>query len=253
MITVRVDTSKLEKMLVAKSVTMKKSLQQVLVEEGRLLAVALAKYTQPFGLGPDAEKKGEGAIIRDYHRVYPALAAQFIINRVAHIARPKDKDAAASRIAKYVRAGDTKSITKMLGDMRIARQGTEADPKYHADRWRSGKLKGGVAQIVPDQASVQKLIDQAKVLSGFAKSGWATCAQKLGGTRGIPAWARRAQAPGQIIDNTDADPPVLTLVNKVNYTNYVLSDSGMSAAIRERATKIQLNIDNAVKKGLRNA
>lgn len=253
-IEVRVNTDKLEAMLLRKSLAMKQSMEKVLREEGRLLAVALAKYTQPFSFGEDAHKKGMGAIERDYNRVYPALATQFILNKVGYKARPKDRQAAEARMASYVQAGNTEAIMKMLGDMKIANWSQTADPKFHRQRWDRGVLKSGPVQIVVDRDSVQKLMDQAKAISGFAKSGWAACARDLGGTRGIPGWVTRQKAPGRVkVDFRDNAVSSVTLINEVNYTSQVLSDSGMKKAIEERATKIQLAIDRAVKYAARHA
>jgi hypothetical protein len=265
MITVNVDTSQLEKKLLEKSILMKKSLGTVLRDEGRLLALTLAKYTQPFGLDDKAKGMGESAILKDCTEAFYIL--------------PDDLCAKATPIASGQYAGYMQIFAKKTGTVYVTPQAnwriadsTQTLFRYHQGlRNKDGRVRrnrnkidmnGNVAVInlwviTKGQFAAYLPVIQKEV--GFAKSGWVTCARQLGGIRGSSAngsdtpkpWVTRHNAPGRVIDKTTDEKPTITLVNEVNYTSHVLSASGLRGAIAERATKIQLSIDRAVKYGVK--
>ncbi len=217
--------------------------------EARLLCVELVKYTQPFGEDGEDKKKGEGALRRDYSRVYPDVKSEFIGDQIKAKARPRDKESAKQRWLKYARGGNEEAMRNMLQDMKIGATayGVKADPSFHKSRWSRGTLKRGSSQIVTDRKSVDSLIKDALKMVGFVKRGWSTCAKLLGGTRGIPGWISRGSGAGRVIDKTNQKNPSITIINDSTYTSQVLSQSGKQHAIKDREIKLGIKIDNALK------
>lgn len=255
MITVDVDMRALNSKLNRIRIATKEDVQKLLRQEGRLLAVELAKYTQPFGVEEAGKKQGEGAIRRDYGKVYPDAEGEFVADKVKAKARPKDKEGAKQRYLKYVRGGNTNAAMKMLDDMDISdhASGKTANPSYHKARWSRGVLKSGKSQIVIQRRTVTKLLNIALKMVGFAKGGWAVCARQLGGIRGIKSWVgRHKSAPGRVIDKSgDKKSPHITLINGINYTSQVLSQTSKSLAIKDRTIKLTERLNKILKAKLK--
>lgn len=210
---------------------------KIMVQEARLLCVELAKYTQPFGLDDAAKKLGEEALARDYARVYAQASEVFKELQI------QDKGM-ADGFWKAFQARKYDQATKILQSSKIINRNTPIQPfdagNAHKSRWTRGKVKGGLVAslILQVQKGMKPFLAQEKGKVGFAKGGWAACAKKLGGTRGIPQWIYRHDTPATVIDNTDAANPSITIRNDVNYTSQVLSQTGAAGALKDREIKL---------------
>jgi hypothetical protein len=257
-LTVSVDTSGLEKKILEKSIAMKKSLGEALKEEGGLLAVSLVKYTQPFGTGNKAKAQGESAILRDVTEAFYVLPDQLC--------------SSVTVVRDGLYAGYFQIFAKKNGTVFLTAQSTwhvpdsveQLQAHHNQLRNRDGRVRrdrnkidrdGALAIInlwVITQSQFAALMQILLPRVGFAKGGWATVARKLGRSNSeLPGWVKNHTSPGSVIDNTDAAQPSLTIINEVNYTGRVLSESAKKLAIQEREVKIGLAVDRAIKFGVR--
>lgn len=246
MITVDVDTKGLKKKLELLVAASGKTMQEVLPPEARLLAVELARYTQPFG---DGRAKGEGAIKRDYGRVYPEMDSEFVLKQVEKRAGKGQENSTKRRWERYAKAEDQGALREMAHDMKLGEVARRASPSFHKSRWNRGKLRKGKMQFVSSRASVNTITNKAVKMVGFAKAGWAVCASLLGGMRGIPQWVtRHRNSPGRVVDKSKApNHPSIQIINGINYTSQVLSQTAKSQAIRDREIKLKKRIDQVLK------
>lgn len=257
---ITIDLSGLDKKIIEKSVAMKKSLGQAMREEGGLLCLPLIKYTQPFGTGQKAKALGEGAILRDLTEVFYILPDELCAGRTI-IHDNGIYEGYVQIFAKKV-TGELyvcppenwhvvdgleilhdywKTLRNKDGRVRRNRNKVETDGRVRIIRlWVITKSQGDQlwAMIAPRV--------------GFAKNGWAQCAKKLGRSNSeVAAWIKNHNAPATVIDNTNQEHPTLTLVNEVDYTGRVLSESNKREAIKERERNITEAIDRAVKYGVK--
>lgn len=246
MIQIRVDDSRLQRSLTELSILTRRDIRGILRQEARLFCVALAKYTQPFGLDKKAKEKGETAVRRDILKVYGT--ASWAFDEIESIS-----ENAARAVVKYIREKNYIEAEKVLKRFKIMIPLKKFNPKFHKKRFVQGRLKGSEkSQIVVDEKKLKKYIRQKLKRVGFAKSGWASCAKFLGGTRGIPAWARRNQGPCMVLNRSrQRNNPHFILVNAINYTSRVLSQSGMRGAMNERVFKLRIRIDKAAQMNAR--
>lgn len=270
-----VDLSGLERKILEKSIAMKKGLGEAMHEEMGLLCLALIKYTQPFGTGAKAKQMGQSAIKGDLtgHRARQLKSGGgggqgegyggvfFIIpDKYADSAVFDQKQNVMRMFVKKtgeVYGCDTslwkvyasnselyahhQSLRKPDGSVTQAGYGTRDIGRWKfVDKWvvTNSQFQGYLAFIYPRV--------------GFAKAGWSTCARKLGrSNEDVPAWIKNHDAPGSVIDNTKKESPSITIINEVNYTGRVLSESAKKLAIKEREVKITLAIDKEIKYGVK--
>jgi hypothetical protein len=230
-----------------------KEMGELIRQEARILAVTLAKYTQPFGFDKRAQALGQSAVKRDFSRVYHSPDSPALLSLIRNIGRKNDDTAA--RFTRYIDSGSFSKAEGMLKKMRVGHIGVRPDPKYYAARWRTGTLHRGDSQVVLSQKKDQVKSQEMKIKMtrvGFAASGWATAADQIGGHRGIPAWKAKGRAPGRVVDATrDTEKPKLSLINEVNYTSQVLSESAKDHAIKDRLFRLEKRIDTELRLKLR--
>lgn len=260
MITVDVDTSGLEEKIIRLSKFTRKTTGEVMRQQGRLLGVQLSRYTQPFGFGGDAKKQGEGAIARDVNRAFYVLPNELVTNPV-----PVQK----GQYAGWLRLFTTKegvTFAVQASNFRVKDSMQTLYRHHQSLRNRDGNVPKRAGWIdrqprfvavnmwVISQSQYDNYLPFIQKEAGFAKAGWATAIDSIGGTRGIPGWVTRhkGKAPGTVGDETDnAENPKLFLINEVNYTSQVLSESGKRGAVRDTevrlAKSIQLALDHPPK------
>ena len=252
-ITINVDTSGLEAKIFEKSIAMKKSMGEALKEEGGLLALSLIKYTQPFGTGSKAKGQGESAILRDLTEAFYVLPdsllagatpdngnMQLFVTKTGIVWTCPMENWQVSTSLEALQVHHDQLRTK---DGRVRRNRNKVD------------TQGSLAIInlwVVSASQFDALLKFLVPRVGFAKGGWATVCRKLGRSNDdIPAWIKNHNAPGSIIDNTNDPNPSLTMINSIDYTGRVLSESAKREAIRERKMKIGFAVGRAVKYGIR--
>jgi len=252
---IKVDVSGLETKIFEKSIAMKKSLGQAMKEEGGLLCVSLIKYTQPFGTGAKAKGQGESAIKYDLTEAFyilpDALLAGatpdggnmrlFISKGVVWLTPQSNWMVGASIETLQAIHQDLRKKSNVAG--RIRRNRNKVD------------IQGRVATVnlfVISTTQFDALFKLAIKEVGFAKAGWVKCGKLLGRSNDdIQAWIKNHDAPGSVIDNTNDPKPTLTLINEVNYSGRVLSESAKREAVEERRDMITLAIGRAIKFGVK--
>lgn len=260
------DISGLEKKILEKSIAIKKSLGEAFKEEAGLLSLSLVKYTQPFGMGDKAKQQGEKAIQGDltghrkgadgYGGVFFIIPDQYatsaVFDQKQNVMRmfvKKTGEVYGCDISLWkINASNSElhahhqSLRKADGSV------TEAGTFNHKDvgRWRF------VQKWTITSSQFQAYLEFIFPRVGYAKGGWATVCRKLGRSNAdIPGWIKNHPSPGSVIDNTSDANPSITIINEVNYTGRVLSESAKREAIKEREVKIKLAIDRAIKFGVK--
>jgi hypothetical protein len=105
-------------------------------------------------------------------------------------------------------------------------------------RMKLGKLSGPYpVHLVCDYNNVKKYRTQEKKKVGFLKSGWADAAQDLGGTRGIPMFAKKGHkrsGSGRV----DGRGGKAILIVK-NTAKYILQNTSASKLFRLRSKNME--------------
>ena len=226
-----------------------KELSTGLRQEARLMAVSLATQTQPFGTGSEGQGKGQAAVERDVSRLFatPSTAYSAILG--------KDGPKLAREFYVLTSQGKPSDAQHLLSERSSSAMaglpiGTKVNPDIHS-AYGPGKGTGRrtAKQIVIDAKSRERFIKQKQRLVGFAKSGWASCARSLGGTRGIPGWVSRNKGPGSVVDNSRAAiNPTIILRNEVGYIDKVLTPAGIANAYQIGRRRVEKMMEIALRK-----
>ena len=231
-----------------------KSTADILRQQCRLIAVNLATNTQPYGLDDNARLIGQKAVLRDVGKVYRSADKVF-----AEIARQGDDRAKAwYKAVKHGDAATAQRILREVGMSSIAGVpcGPFDDGKIHAaNRNRRGRVsREGPLFIVSNPAKL--VAYQKKIVThvGAAKSSWAACASQLGGTRGIPLWARKNKAHGRVQDLSGRpDDPRIIMSSQVDYMGQALPEAGRRSAVEIQRRKMETSIRKALEAAERRA
>jgi hypothetical protein len=229
--------SNIARYLREKSLNLKTSAPAVLHQAARLVAVSLAYQAQPFGIDEKAQALGVVATTRDIYRVYwtPGKAWESI----------QDKGSKAG-FWKAVKTSAWDRAQKILISPFI--QNFDGGAQHR-------QLRNNQGRIPPSQHPVMVVKDAQKLKSyvlteikkvGFGKGGWAACARALGGTRGIPGWISRQNAPGTVIENYGATVMSITMTNQVPYASAILSPAQKQEAVRIAMDKLRTSIQIAL-------
>jgi hypothetical protein len=264
---VKINTTKLKAKLRSMSRNVHRTATEVLESEGRIAAISLAKSTQPFGTGADAQNMGERAVSRDIKKVYVTIGDVFA-------SLPDSREGDAKQFWKLVQSGQYEAARQILsntgsrfGKIPIGRF-DGGSLHAQARNAKTGRVSQKDPSLVVTDASA--LIDYGKSkvnLVGYGKSAWADLARQLGGTRGLRApklpggerditanWITRKGGKGHITRNYgDGSRPVLTLTSSVRYADNILSQSAMNNAVRIARNRIIKQIEMAARYEMRQA
>lgn len=248
-IRVKVNTSGADALFKKMGWTARNSVPGYLRQEARLVAVSLAFQTQPFGDSATTRAVGRAAVSRDIYRVYatPGKAFADIQNSNAQAGFWK-----AVKISAWERA--KKILTKSGNALKFAAIDNFDGGAQHR------QLRNGQGRIPPSQKPVMIVknpqalktyvaSEQDKV--GFGKSGWASCAKALGGSRGIPGWISRLNGPGLVVEDYGADISKVTMINQVPYASEIINESGKQNAIRIANDRLTRSIQAAIRAAAR--
>lgn len=190
----------------------------IVKREARLLCVELGRQTQPFGNGSDSKSVVEAGINIGLGGLFFSV----------------DK------------------ITKRTRNLLSISEAKEFR--------RANKRKGRAVRLsLPEKKTIlerdrAKLFAELKKRAGWAKSGWAKCAQLIGVTsnplRGFPAWVKRhvASVPGSVLDKTRSGwNPRVTLSNRVKYASSVLSSFQVRNATNVQRGKMIRSMSRAIR------
>jgi len=210
-----------------------RTLESLVKQEARGMAVELARVTRPSGFSQKAKRRGEQAVARDVGGFFasPSDAYEMI--------RRKDP-AAAERFwaqmskRQFSRAQQTlQDSGSDWSDLTVGR----LDAKHHV--W-SARGASKPRQVVTSEKARATYIARIQKRVGFAKASWINAGKAIGGrVRGAAQWAtRHRQAPGTATVRS-GDKPAVTLINRLDYLEATISKSSVNAALIEASAKLR--------------
>jgi hypothetical protein len=219
-----------------------RTLESLVKQEARGLAVELARCTRPHGFSEKARKHGERAVAKDIGSVFALPSDAFEEIR-------KSDPTAADRFwaniqnRRFSRAQTAlRSSGSAWSDLTVGR----LDPNLHG--W--GKFGGRMPkQIVNSPKTRETYIQRIQKRVGFAKGTWINAAKSIGGrVRGAAQWAsRHRKAPGSATIKTGTRPSV-TLISRLDYMDDVLSYTGIRIALNVASGKLRKALVTSVRK-----
>lgn len=248
--TITVETKRFEAALRRLAQETGKSFVEVVNQNARLIAVNLAYQTQPFGLGLDAKKAGEGAVFRDIGKVFKP-ANKIYAELRAQSAKMAKGFYAAVKNGDFAQAED---ILRRSGILDRNAEIGELQPELHRkSRNRRGRVsRHRAALITPDAKSIRDYQKQVAQKVGFAKGGWIAAGQQLGKLSRVPAWLKKnAGQQGKATRRGGERNPSVELHNLVRYVSQVLTPAQMAEALRIQREKMEKHINYVVSKAAR--
>lgn len=209
---------------------------EAMKQQGRLLATDFAYWTKPKGKSPHEGKRHREHIHTWLAQIY--VEVPLAVSWLKHMA-PKG---ISDRFVRRYKRREFTECERILNSYLTYR------------KWRVGPFDGGVLHkahertprlrtvlvLTPGQKSAWKAyLRKVQSRSGFAKSGFAQAAEQLGGTRGIPAWARKNNGPGRGSITHSAKGATLTIENRVRHIAPALDRAGEKNAIKHRVKLMQ--------------
>lgn len=224
-----------------------RTLESLVKQEARGLAVELARHTKPYGFSEAAKKRGEKAVAGDINRVFALPSDAFEKLKLTD-------PAAANRFwaniqnRRFSRAQTAlQSSNSAWKDLSVGR----LDPKlHHASRNPQGQVtRKSPAQIVTQAKARDNYVAKIQKRVGFAKGAWINAAKAIGGrVRGAAQWAtRHKQAPGTAIVKLGSKPWV-TLINRLDYTEQVITYQSVNLALQAAAVKLRKALATSLRK-----
>ena len=234
---VKVDASNLKEMLLRFEQVTGKSMPQIVQSNARICAVELANRTQPFsvgsGAGPSILSRGTKHLRKDI------LKAVKDKGKLEEKAQQVGDEKLRARLQTVIASGNESAIAAMLkacGVIKNAFNFHMVNGKDHIRQIHRANRSGRTGHTLSTRGEyyfaktgfIDHLETVAKRL-GYAKSGWAECARKIGGVkgdgaRGIPAFAKRQKGNnGEAKDNTERkDSPHFTMTNTTPWVSRLL-------------------------------
>jgi len=234
---VKADTSNIKTMLLRFEEVTGKSIPQLVRAHARICAVELANRTQPFsvgsGVGPAVLARGTMYLKKDLRKITKDREA--LDEKAAGIADEKLR----VRLQAVIASGKNPAIAALLvavgtiknaSDFKLVSGPKEMEPLHKSHR--SGRT-GHALSTRPSYHFAPSGIDgYVKTIAkrlGYAKSGWAECARKIGGVkgdgaRGIPAFAKRQKGENfKVLDNSEKKSnPHFTMTNTTPWVSRLL-------------------------------
>jgi hypothetical protein len=225
-----------------------RTLESLVKQEARGLAVELARNTRPFGFSEKAKQRGEKAVAGDINRVFAVPSDAFTEIRKSDSAAA-DRFWASIQNRRFARAEQTlKASTSQWNTLSVG----QLDPKLHqASRTgpHANVRRKSPAQVVTSPKARDTYIAKVMKRVGFAKGSWINAAKAIGGrVRGAAQWAtRHKKSPGTATVRT-GDKPAVTLINKLDYIDDVTTAKGIEIALRIAAARLRKALATSLQK-----
>lgn len=238
--TVSIDTSDFDRMINRLHVAQRKTIPNLTRQSARRVASNLAFQTQPFGFAESGAESVRRNIRSDTSRVFRSFAT------IAH----QELNEEQRKQFAFISANRTPAqIRKFLASVGLQYEVRKTAPRNikKGQRNARGRVPTGTrASIATTPEAIEKLNNEASKRVGLAKHGWAICARRLGGTRGIPSWITRSKGAkfrqaGTVQQLQIQNRTIFRLTNNVPYIGRLLSFAGIRSALeRERRTLADL-------------
>ena len=219
-----------------------RTLESLVKQEARGLAVELARNTRPFGFSEAAKQLGEKAVAKDISGVFALPSDAYEKTKLAD---PVAADRFWSNIQnrRFSRAEKTlQSSNSQWKDLSVGR----LDTALH--KW--GQLGAAKPkQIVTSPKARDAYIAKIQKRVGFAKGTWINAAKAIGGrVRGSVQWVtRHKQSPGTATVKTGTKPSV-TLINSLDYIDQVTTATGIDLALQVAAGRLRKALSTSLLK-----
>ncbi len=253
MVEIKIDTKDFEAALYRLKVQTGKEWPQIIRSEARLVAVELANRTQPFG--NNSESIGKNSVEKGIRSIFKDLGDSKTLDLIERSAGPKDKlkkgESLRTRIERYLSTGNKLALNNVLKDLNlgeIAKRIGDVERAWHKQHRdpRTGRVRASAQamRFIQRAQNLTAYIKRTQKAVGWAKSGWATCARILGGTRNIPGWVSRKPGPGTVQDFTsDQNNPRVIITNEVSYIDRVCPPREIANALRIQAQKMVKRVE----------
>jgi hypothetical protein len=224
-----------------------RTLESLVKQEARGLAVELARNTRPFGFSEKAKQRGEFSVAQDIGLVYAIPSEAYAEMRKSD---PKAADRFWANIQnkRFSRAENAlRNSSSGWKDLSVGR----LDPKlHHASRNIRGEVtRTKPAQVVTSPKALDNYIARRKKNVGFAKGSWINAAKSIGGrVRGAAQWVtRHKKSPGSAVVKT-GDKASVTLVNRLDYIEQVSTYKGINLALQVAAGRLRKALSASLQK-----
>jgi hypothetical protein len=202
MFTAKLDPSdfrKFQRTLQALADTTDRPVEEVLRQQGRLLAKDLAHWIMPAGLSPSIGRSFQDSIKASISRFYKPVG--WLHTEVLK----RHGEGAADSIVRLIRTGKNSEAQRLLNSrLRIDHPGAilvgpfDGGTLHRRHRWRRGTRRHTILIVTrfPEAAAYIRKVSKR---AGLAKGALANAGRQLDGkSPGIPAWIRRhTSAPGR--------------------------------------------------------
>ena len=247
MITARLDKAdeaRFRKALKDLIVLSEKPIEEIMKEQGRLFARDAAKFTSPWG-----DKKHHGE--RPIKNVENTILSTYIkAESMAKVISKKAGQKEGSRFFNHMRAGRFGRAQLIVDKLFPTLDGRRVEVGvFDGGRRHEDRLKGRNYSrlVVKAWRPVTTYMNKKKKRVGEAKSGWAKAAEGLGGTGGIPGWAKkkshRTKGKGKVTGRGSK-----TELFVANYSSYVLKNTSLSKLWKLRIKNMGDIVERMIKR-----
>lgn len=226
------------------SLLQRKDLPTLTKQSARRVAVNLANYTNPFGLGENIRQRQVKAIASDTAKVFktPATVAKF------------EMDEGQRKRFGWIMANKPNIATRFLKSIGLdykVRKTAQPKVMKSARVYKGRPASSRVADVIAPKESIAKIRSKAEKRIGLAKYGWAMAARALGGTRGLPAWITRSKGAkfrgaGSATVHTGENGTQVTLRNNVPYAASLINKGAIRLALNREAAFLTQEIRRRV-------
>jgi len=244
MLSLRIETAEfISKLQTYKELT-GKAMGEVILEQGRLLAIRLTQLTFP-----KTASVGKRRVAIDVGKVY--LQSKWFTD-IFSFRNTKYGE----RLQNAVRSRDAGAVTDIFQNspkLNLIRV-EPFDASRHARLRRDGRIKIPNPNSFPvaDQSKVRAYEGRRKKNVGTAKSGWAACASALG--RNQPSWLNRSGTGKVENHSADTEKPYIVLTNTVSYFSALDSKAHIvSRALEGRGNDMIKSAKLALKRAAKQA
>lgn len=259
---ITVDSKSLRQVLSDHSYFSRFTVPKLVRKYARLCAVELANRTQPFSVGQgggrgEAYTQGSTRVKNDIGKVLRGK------DDLRAMAEYMDDEKIRARVLALIDSGNLEAaskvfancgFTKSWGGYELVRGRAEMKKIHNANRRMrtDGHTINKPGKLYVTTTSAEPYIKQVVKRVGMSKGGWAECARQIGGVqgdgaRGIPSWAKRIKAGGEVVDrSTDKRNPHFVMTNTYPWISRICTPIEQKRAVSMAIDKMILEMGKAL-------